>query len=51
MAYTIIQVSRKSGIPHSKLKFWLKKGLFFSIYRDKMVCGILARRIWNGCIG
>ncbi|MDY5557648.1 MerR family transcriptional regulator [Helicobacter sp.] len=28
MAYTIIQVSRKSGIPHSKLKFWLKKGLF-----------------------
>ncbi|MCI5633610.1 MAG: helix-turn-helix domain-containing protein [Helicobacter sp.] len=29
MAYTIIQVSRKSGIPHSKLKFWLKKRAFF----------------------
>jgi len=33
MAYTLIEVSRKTQIPHTKLKFWIKKGLFSYVER------------------
>lgn len=35
MTYTIIEVERKSGIPSRKIRFWLDKGLFPHIYKDK----------------
>lgn len=35
MTYTIIEAEHKSGIPSRKIRFWLDKGLFPSIYKDK----------------
>lgn len=35
MTYTIVEVERKSGIPSRKIRFWLDKGLFPRIYKDK----------------
>lgn len=35
MAYTIIEVERKTGISSHTLRFWIKKGLFPFIERDK----------------
>lgn len=35
MAYTIIEVERKTGIPSRKLRFWISKGLFPNIEKDK----------------
>lgn len=35
MTYTISEVERKSGIPSRKIRFWLDKGLFPRIYKDK----------------
>lgn len=35
MAYTIIDVERKTGISSHTLRFWVKKGLFPFIERDK----------------
>lgn len=35
MTYTIIEVERKSGISSRKIRFWLDKGLFPHLYKDK----------------
>lgn len=35
MAYTIIDVERLTGIGSRKLRFWISKGLFPSLERDK----------------
>ncbi|GAA7262712.1 MerR family transcriptional regulator [Helicobacter cholecystus] len=35
MSYTILQAEHKSGIPSRKIRFWLDKGLFPHIYKDK----------------
>lgn len=35
MTYTILEVEHKSGIPSRKIRFWLDKGLFPHIYKDK----------------
>ncbi len=35
MAYTIIEVERKTGIPSTKIRFWIKKGLFSFLDTDK----------------
>ena len=35
MAYTIIEVERKTGIPSTKIRFWIKKGLFPFLQSDK----------------
>ena len=35
MTYTILEAEHKSGIPSRKIRFWLDKGLFPSIYKDK----------------
>ncbi|RDU69944.1 MerR family DNA-binding transcriptional regulator [Helicobacter cholecystus] len=35
MAWTIIEVERKTGIPSTKIRFWIKKGLFPSLQTDK----------------
>ncbi|WP_104722641.1 MerR family transcriptional regulator [Helicobacter mesocricetorum] len=35
MAYTIIEVERKTGIPSTKIRFWIKKGLFPLLQSDK----------------
>lgn len=35
MAYTIIEVEKKTGIPSRTLRFWISKGLFPFIERDK----------------
>ncbi|NDJ27163.1 MerR family transcriptional regulator [Campylobacter sp. MIT 12-5580] len=35
MAYTIIEVERQTGVPSTTLKFWIKKGLFPNLERDK----------------
>ncbi|MGI0406437.1 MerR family transcriptional regulator [Helicobacter himalayensis] len=32
---TIIELERKSGISSRKIRFWLSKGLFPKVYRDK----------------
>lgn len=37
MTYTILEAEHKSGIPSRKIRFWLDKGLFPNIYKDKMV--------------
>ncbi|MCX2717716.1 MerR family transcriptional regulator [Helicobacter sp. MIT 21-1697] len=34
MAYTIIEVERKTGIPSTKIRFWIKKGLFPFLQSD-----------------
>ncbi|MFQ6342341.1 MerR family transcriptional regulator [Campylobacter sp. VTCC 70190] len=34
MAYSIIEVERKTGVPSRKLRFWIAKGLFPFIQRD-----------------
>lgn len=35
MAWTIIEVERKTGIPSTKIRFWIKKGLFPYLQTDK----------------
>ncbi|MDE5603693.1 MAG: MerR family transcriptional regulator [Helicobacter sp.] len=35
MAYTIIEVERKTGIPSTKIRFWIKKGLFPFLQSNK----------------
>lgn len=35
MAYTVIEVCRKTGISPRKLRFWIQKGLFDSVETDK----------------
>lgn len=35
MAWTIIEVERKTGIPSTKIRFWIKKGLFPYLETDK----------------
>lgn len=35
MAYTIIEVERQTGIPSTKIRFWIKKGLFPLLQSDK----------------
>ncbi|WP_300950076.1 MerR family transcriptional regulator, partial [Helicobacter rodentium] len=35
MTYTILEAEHKSGIPSRKIRFWLDKGLFPNIYKDK----------------
>ena len=35
MAYTIIEVERRLGIPSRTLRFWASKGLFDNLERDK----------------
>ena len=35
MAYTIIEVERKTGIPSTKIRFWIKKGLFPFLQSDE----------------
>ena len=35
MTYTILEVEHKSGIPSRKIRFWLDKGLFPHIQKDK----------------
>ncbi|MBX7491099.1 MerR family transcriptional regulator [Helicobacter turcicus] len=35
MAYTILEVEKKTGIPSRTLRFWISKGLFPFIERDK----------------
>lgn len=35
MNYTILEVEHKSGIPSRKIRFWLDKGLFPHIHKDK----------------
>lgn len=35
MTYTILEVEHKSKIPSRKIRFWLDKGLFPHIYKDK----------------
>lgn len=34
MAWTIIEVERKTGIPSTKIRFWIKKGLFPYLQTD-----------------
>ncbi|RDU58226.1 MerR family transcriptional regulator [Helicobacter sp. MIT 14-3879] len=35
MAYTIIEVERKTGIPSTRIRFWIKKGLFPFLQEDE----------------
>lgn len=35
MTYTILEAEHKSGIPSRKIRFWLDKGLFPQIYKNK----------------
>lgn len=35
MKRTIIEVERKTGIPSTKIRFWIKKGLFPFLQSDK----------------
>ena len=35
MAYTIIQAERKSGVPSTRIRFWIKKGLFPTLETDE----------------
>ena len=35
MAYTIIEVERRLGIPSRTLRFWASKGIFDNLERDK----------------
>nr|WP_251819755.1 MerR family transcriptional regulator [Campylobacter jejuni] len=35
MAYTIIEVERKTGVSSRTLRFWLDKGLFPFVEKDK----------------
>ena len=35
MAYTIIEVERRLGVPSRTLRFWATKGLFDAVHRDK----------------
>ncbi|WP_416826050.1 MerR family transcriptional regulator [Helicobacter ganmani] len=35
MNFTILEAEHKSGIPSRKIRFWLDKGLFPRIYKDK----------------
>lgn len=34
MAWTIIEAERKTGIPSTKIRFWIKKGLFPYLQTD-----------------
>ena len=34
MAYTIIEVERKTGVASRKIRFWIDKGLFPFLQRD-----------------
>lgn len=45
MAYTIIEVERKTGVSSRTLRFWLDKGLFPFVEKDKMECVILVKKI------
>ena len=35
MTYTILEAEYTSGIPSRRIRFWLDKGLFPNIYKDK----------------
>lgn len=51
MAFTIIEVERKTGVASRTLRFWADKGLFLLCKRIAMACGILARKMCSGCFG
>lgn len=55
MAYTIIEVERQTGISSHTLRFWIKKGLFPFIQRDKNGVKYFSQRdvdwaLWVECL-
>lgn len=55
MAYTIIEVERMTGIPSRTLRFWLDKGLFPFIERDRNGVRYFAQSdvdwaLWINCL-
>lgn len=54
MAYTIIQAERKTGVPSTRIRFWIKKGLFPMLETDKNGVRYFSERdinwlIWVEC--
>ena len=51
MAYTIIEVEKKTGVSSHTLRFWAKK-VCFHLWRKTIIkSSILVSVMWNGCVG
>ena len=51
MAYTIIEVEKKTGVSSHTLRFWAKK-VCFHLWRKTIIkSSILVSVMWSGCVG